>query len=256
MLTWRSTPWPTLRRPPNRAAAAILLAASLGRGAWPAPACAQQLVFDPRNYAESALHTAHELQSLTNEAQMLANQARALAASPYSHLAAMNRTLGDIAALAQAVRGIAVREAALEGQFQSLYPTAVAGLDPRSLAQQAQSRTTAASQTAQDLARTAAALEQLNEGHAGRIGGALAAAQGAKGPTAAMQASAQLLGALSEDLGALRETALAQSRLFAETAASRAADAAAGAEIHRRQWAHEAAPPPDPGFDPFPNARN
>lgn len=214
------------------------------------------VVFDPRNLAESALHTAHELESLTHEAQGLANQARELAASPYSHLAQTNATLRDIAELAQSVRGVAANVSQLETQFQSLYPAAVAGADPRHLLQQAQGRASAAHDTAQDLARTAAELERLSQGRDARVAGALGAARDAQGPTGAIQASAQLLAAMSEDLGSLRSVALAQSRLMAEEAASRAADRTAAAELHRRLWAHEASDPPDPNFNPFPHAKD
>jgi len=227
------------------------LVLTLAACSQPQPAQAQQIVFDPKNYAESALHTAHELESLSHEATMLANQAHALAASPYSHLAQTNQTLRDIGELAQAVRGVAADATRLETQFQSLYPTAVKGADPRSLLQQAQSRATTARDTAQDLARTAADLERLSQGRDGRVAGALAAAQGAQGPTSAVQASAQLLAAMSEDMGSLRSVALAQARLMAEEAASRAADRAASAEFHRRLWAHEPMTIPNPTFDPY-----
>jgi P-type conjugative transfer protein TrbJ len=214
------------------------------------------VVFDPKNLAESALHTAHQLESLTNEAKALANQARELAASPYSHLAETNQTLHDIAELATSVQGVAANVSQLETQFQSLYPTAVTGLDPQHLLEQAQGRAGAAHATAQDLARTAAQLEQLSQGRAARVAGALGAVQGAQGPTSAIQGSAQLLAAMSEDLGSLRSVALAQSRLMAEEAANRAADRTAAAELHRRLWAHEGTDPANPNFDPLPYAKN
>ena len=251
MSTPSSTRWPASRWPRNRAAAlaALLIAASACSD--PKPASAQRIVFDPQNYAESALHTAHQLESLSNEAKMLANQARGLAASPYSHLAQTNQTLRDIADLAQTVRGVASNVTQLESQFQSLYPTAVQGADPRNLLQQARNRATTAHDTAQDLARTAAELERLSQGRGARVSGALSAAQDAQGPTAAIQASAQLLGALSEDMSSLQGVALAQARLMAEEAASRAADRAANDETHRRLWAHEAGTPPNPNFNPY-----
>lgn len=257
MSTPSSTRSPTLRWPRNRAAAsfAVLLIAA-GACSESKPASAQQIVFDPKSYAESALHTAHQLESLSNEAKMLANQAHALAASPYSHLAQTNQTLRDIADLARTVRGVASNATQLESQFQSLYPTAVQGADPRNLLQQARSRATTAHDTAQDLARTAAELERLSQGRGARVSGALTAAQDAQGPTAAIQASAQLLAAMSEDMSSLRGVALAQARLMAEEAASRAADRAAGDEAHRRLWSHEPGTPPAPNFDPYSHARN
>jgi len=251
-----STRSPSHPSPRSRAAVplALLLMAS-SACSDPKPAHAQQIVFDPKNYLESALHTAHELESLSRQASMLANQARSLAASPYSHLAQTNQTLRDISDLARTVRGVAADASRLETQFKDLYPTAVKGADPRSLLQQAASRADTARDTAQDLARTAADLERLSRGRDARVAGALSASQAAQGPTSAMQASAQLLAAMSEDMGSLRSVALAQARLMSEEAAARAADQAAGAERHRRLWAHEAGTIPPPDFDPLPYAK-
>lgn len=244
--------WP----PPNRAAA-VALALTLAACSDPGASRAQQVVFDPKNYAESALHTARQLESLSNQARMLSNQAHELAASPYSHLAQTSQTLSDIGQLAQSVRGITANVTQLESQFQGLYPAAVQGADPRQLLSQAQARTSAARETAQDLARTAAQLEQLSQGRATRVSGALAASQNAQGTTAALQSSAQLLGAMSEDLGSLRTVTLAQSRLMAAEAAQRSSDRSAGAEAHRRLWDHPTeAPVPPPSFNPFPHAKN
>lgn len=244
-------PW---RRSKLAATIAVLLATTACSD--PKPARAQMAVFDARGYAESALHTAHQLESLSNQARMLANQARSLAALPYSHLAQTNQTLTDIAQLAQSARGVASNVTQLESQFQSLYPTAVQGADPRNLLQQAQNRALTAHDTAEDLARTAAQLEQLSQGRAARVSGALSAAQSAQGPTAAMQASAQLLAAMSEDMGSLRAVALAQARLMAEEAADRSASQTANAELHRRLWDHDASAPADPSFDPYSHAKN
>ena len=247
-----STRSPRSRSPRNRTAAALAVALlAAGACSKPQPASAQRIVFDPKNYAESAIHTAHQLESLSNEAKMLANQARSLAASPYSHLAQTNQTLQDIAQLAQTVRGVASNVTQLEGQFQSLYPTAVQGADPQNLLQQASARAPTANATAQDLARTAAELERLSQGRATRVSGALNASQTAQGPTAAIQASSQLLAAMSEDMGSLRAVALAQARLMAEEAADRSASQAANAELHRRLWDHNPGDPPNPNFNPY-----
>ena len=251
MSTRSSTPSPTRRWRRNSWLAVTPLVLVLTACSDPKPAQAQQIVFDPKNLAESALHTAHELESLTNQAKTLANQARSLAASPYSHLAQTNQTLRDITELAKDVRGVATNVTQLESQFQTLYPTAVKGADPRRLLEQAQSRATAAHDTAQDLARTAAELERLSQGRGSRVAGALSAAQDAQGTTSAIQASAQLLAAMSEDMGSLRSVALAQSRLMAEEAADRAASRAAGAEARRQFWGHEKAAVPNPTFDPY-----
>jgi P-type conjugative transfer protein TrbJ len=208
-------------------------------------------VFDARAYTESAIQTAHQLQSLSNQAVMLSNQARALAASPYSNLAQTNQTLTAIGQLAQSVTGVAANVSRLQSQFQTLYPTAVQGATPASLLQQAQSRALTTHNTAQDLASIAAQLEQLSQGRAARVSGAVSAAQTAQGPTSAVQASAQLLAAMSEDMGSLRAVTLAQARLAAAQAADRAAEQTAAAELHRQLWDHASSTPPNPNFDPY-----
>ena len=242
------------RSQPNRRALAFA-ATVLATGLAATPASAQLAVYDAQNYLESALHTAHQLESLSNEARMLANQARELAASPYSHLAQTSQTLQDIGELASSVRGIASNLTQLEGQFESLYPTAIQGADPASLLRQSQTREAAARLTAEDLARTAAELDQLSQGRGARVAGALAASQSAQGATAAIQSSAQLLAVVSEDLGSLRALALSQARLMSEEVARREAERAAGEEAHRRLWANESAAPPPPSFDPLPHAQ-
>lgn len=219
------------------------------------PACAQLAVYDPANHVENALQAARQLQSLTNEAQMLVNQARQLAASPYSHLLGSSRTLSDIAELARSVRGMAADVEQLQGQFEDLYPAAVEGLDPRTALSQAKARSANARATAQDLAATAAELERLAQGRSLRMQGALSASQAAGGETAAIQSSTQMLSVLAEDLGAIRAVLLAQSRLMAEGAARQGADRAAAEETRRRYYGRAAGEVAAPAFDPFPNAR-
>lgn len=204
---------------------------------------------------ENALQTARQLQSLTHEAQMLINQARELAASPYSHLLETSQTLKDIAALAGEVRGVAADLGQLERQFEALYPTAVDGLDPRQALERASARTANARATAQDLAATAAELERLSQGRGGRLSGALSASQSASGQTAAIQSSTQVLAVLAEDLGAMRAVLLAQSRLMAQDAAQSAAERAAAAAARRQYYGRAPFDIPPPAFDPFANAR-
>lgn len=250
MWTPSSTVSPMRRSPRNRGAAAavLLLAAACSE---PEPARAQMVVHDPKNHVENALQAARQLESLSNEARILANQARQLAASPYSHLSETSAALADIGALAESVQGVAADVERLERDFGALYPAAVQGLDPAEAARQARARNAQARETARDLARTAAELERLSQGRAGRLAGALGASEHAAGQTAAIQSSTQVLGVLAEDLGSLRAVLLAEARLLAGESARRAAERAAGAEAHRRLWAREADLPPNPDFDPY-----
>ena len=242
-----STPFSTpsiLRR--RMAEAAMVAAAALGAAA---PAAAQHVVFDPRNHLENALQTARQLESLANEA-------RSLAASPYSHLAQNSQALREMADLARSVEGLGAAASDLERQVEALYATRPDEANLADLLREGRGRQENARRTALDLARHAAALERLGQGRDGRLSGALSASQSAAGQTAAVQSSNQILAVLAEDLSALRVVMLAQSRLLAEQAARRSADEAAGDAARRRAWSREVDAPPPPDFNPFPRARD
>ncbi|MCA0368997.1 MAG: conjugal transfer protein TrbJ [Proteobacteria bacterium] len=223
------------------------LAAACLFAATPVPA--QQVVFDPRNHVENALQAARQLESLANEA-------RSLAASPYSHLTQSSQSLQDMAELARTARGLASSVSGLEQQFRTLYPDDLSGADMMRLLEQGEARTANARRTAEDLARTAAELERLEQGRAGRLRGALSASEAATGQTAAVQSTNQLLAVLAEDMAALRTLMLAQSRLLAEQTARDAADRASGDAARRQRWAGVAVRPAAPRFDPLSRARD
>lgn len=231
----------------------LMMTATLGAAA---PALAQAVVFDPRNHVENALQSARQLESLANEARQLAHEARMLAASPYSHLAETSRTLQDIGALAETVRGLSSSVEDLERQFDDLYAGDLADIDLTDLSGRAAGRRQTARATAEDLARTAAELDRLARARTGRVAGALQASQAAQGQTAAIQSSTQMLAVLAEDLAAMRTTLLAQSRLMAEAAARHAAERDAASETRRRFWQGREATPAAPRFDPFTRARD
>ncbi len=249
----RSAPRPSPRSRGTVALAVMLLAATAC--SEPQTAKAQITVFDPKNHLENALQAARQLDSLANEARILANQARELAASPYSHAAETTQVLREMGELARAAKGAATDVQGLQRDFEQLYPTAVDGLDPRKALEQGRARNARARETAQDLARTAAELERLSQGSASRLQGALGASQAATGQTAAIQSSTQVLAVLSEDLTAMRTVLMAQSRLMAEEAARRSAERAASAEARRQFWGNDGALPANPTIDHFPHAR-
>lgn len=226
---------------------------ALGIAATPRPAAAQWAVYDAKADAEALLAAARQIESLANEARTLANQARSLAASPYSHLAESSQALHDIGVLAATVRGAASSLAGVERQFSDLYPDDLSVSDLGALGD---ARSTLARRTAEDLARTAAELQRLAERRDGRLRGALAASEAARGETAAIQSSTQTLAVLAEDLASMRTVLLAQSRLMAEGAARQAADRDAAIEARRRFWDRGTATPAAPSFNPLPHARD
>lgn len=241
-----STPSPD-RSQPNRVVQ-ILAVGLIGVSLLAAsPAPAQMVVYDPRNHLENALQAARQLESLANEA-------RSLAASPYSHAMGSSRTLEEMAELAKTARGLGTTAGQIERQFETLYPEDLSGTDVLRLLEQSQARNANARSTSEDVARTAAALERQGETRAARLSGALAASETATGQTAATQSGNQLLAVLAEDMAAMRTILLAQARLDAERGAREAADRASGEEARRQRWRSDAVRPTAPRFDPLAQA--
>lgn len=255
MSSTASTRLSSIASPPGRSRQlCLLLGLSLSALSAPLPAAAAQLaVYDARADVEAMLSAARQVESLANEAQALANQARSLAASPYSHLAQSSQTLRDIGELARTVRGTAAALDGVQRQFADLYPD---DLSLSNLSTLGSERSATARRTAEDLARTAAELERLSQGRDQRLRGALSASETARGETAAIQSSTQMMSVLAEDLASMRTVLLAQSRLMAEATARQAAEREAAIEARRRFWGRTATAPSAPVFDPFTHARD
>lgn len=219
------------------------------------PTVAQQVVYDPSNHAENLIQAARQLESLTQQARLISQQARSLATSPHAPLADAARSMAAIDALSRSAQGLSADIEALERQFETLYPARSGAMDAATLARGRDGRLQAARSTAQDLARIAAEIHRDAPARSRRLEEALTASQAAEGQTAAIQASTWTLAALAEELAALRTVALAQARLEAEAAASQATERAAAAEARRRFWGRRSAAPVAPRFDPLPNAR-
>lgn len=218
-------------------------------------AAAQHVVYDPRNHAENVLQAARQIESLANEARLISQQARALAASPHAPLAEAVRSMEAIDALARTAKGLSADVEELERQFESLYPDRLDQADAAALARGRHDRLQATRSTAHDLARIAAEIGQDAPARSRRLEGALAASRAAEGQTAAIQSSTWTLAVLAEELAGLRTVVLAQARLEAEAAAGQATERAAAAETRRRFWGRRAVAPAAPRFDPLPNAR-
>lgn len=218
------------------------------------PATAQHVVFDPSNHAENLIQAARQLEALTQQARLISQQARSLAASPHAPIADAARSMAAIDALSRSAQGLSADIDALERQFETLYPEGLGDLDASTLARGRRDRLQIARSTAQDLARIAAGIDQDAPGRGRRLEAALAASHAAEGQTAAIQSSTWTLASLAEELAALRAVVLAQARLQAEAAVSHTAESAAAAETRRRFWGRPAATPAAPRFDPLPNA--
>ncbi|SBV31880.1 Conjugal transfer protein TrbJ [uncultured Sphingopyxis sp.] len=115
-----------------------VVAALLGTGAigaigagvlTTAPASAQISVFDPTNYTQNLLTAArtlqqinNQIQSLQNEAQMLAGQAKNLSRIDFPQLDQLRQKLGEIDKLMGQAQGIDFRVDQLGEQFRQQFP--------------------------------------------------------------------------------------------------------------------------------------
>ncbi|WP_308222954.1 hypothetical protein [Sphingomonas sp. J344] len=112
-------------RPLFRAAITIALATPM----LAAPASAQISVFDPTNYAQNLLTAAralsqinNQIQSLQNEATMLANMAKNMKPGEFPQFEALKARLAQIDTLMDRAQGISFRVDQLDAQFERLFP--------------------------------------------------------------------------------------------------------------------------------------
>jgi P-type conjugative transfer protein TrbJ len=221
----------------------------------PAPVAAA-IVYDPTNHIQNVLTAARALEQIRIQTEQLTAQIRSLAKSPYDHSAEIGEAMRALNELNGQARGLASTVRGLDRQFEDLYPTNQAARTAMERLEAASRRIEISRQTAQDLARMAAALEEGRAARSQRMVGAISASRATEGETGAIQSSVQALGVLSEQLEGLQALMAAQSRLAAQEAATRAAERQRAIDGHRRNWIRPAAKPAPPKFNPLPNARN
>ena len=231
----------------------LALAVVLVTTATPA-AAGVMVVYDPTNAAQNAATAARMLESLSNQATQLANEARSLSRSPLNQGGDISQSLTSLNTLTRSVTGLTSDLASVERQFDQLFPQGSQSGTRQDLINQGLARLQAARATAQDLARIAADLSSRAGAQQARIQASLVASQGAAGQTAAIQSSTQLMGVLTEQMAGLQTLTAAQARLASEEAARLATDRQAASDAHVRLWAHDPSPPPAPAFDPLSHA--
>jgi P-type conjugative transfer protein TrbJ len=221
----------------------------------PAPV-ASAIVYDPTNHIQNVLTAARALEQIRVQTEQLTAQIRSLAKSPYDHLAEIGDAMRALNELNTQARGLASTVRGLDRQFEDLYPKNLTARTAMERLEAASRRIEISRQTAQDLARTAAALEEGRSARTQRMAGAISASRAAEGETGAIQSSVQALGVLSEQLEGLQALLAAQSRLAAQEAATRAGERQQAIDGHRRNWTRPTTKPAPPKFNPLPNARN
>ncbi|MFD1914586.1 P-type conjugative transfer protein TrbJ [Halodurantibacterium flavum] len=206
-----------------------------------APAAAQWIVFDPRNYVENVLSAArameqinNQIQSLQNEAQMLINQARNLASLPHSSLQQLQQSVQRTQQLLNQAQNIAFDVQRIDQMFQQQYGNVSMSMTEQQLVADALARWQNTVGSLQDAMRVQAGVVGNIDTNRAEMATLVGQSQGATGALQATQAGNQLLALQSQQLSDLIALISANGRAGALSEAERAAAAEQGREQRRR----------------------
>lgn len=203
----------------------MLLALMAGAG----PARAQGIpVFDNTSFLELVQQFRQGTQELAQLQQQLTAQLNMLRSLPGTIMPGLGNLVQQTQSLMQQVAMIRNMGTNLQSQLQSLYPTNFSTMSLSGILSALSQMTTAtqgAYQTSMALQNQVAANQpQLSQA----VQGANAASMSAAGPTAAIQASNQILGALSQQLGDLQSLLIGQQRAVDQRQLQDVSEAEAG----------------------------
>ena len=204
------------------------------------PAQAQLIVKDPTNYAQNVLQAARaldqintQIQSLTNEAQMLVNQARNLASLPYSSLQQLQRSAQRTQSLLSQAQRVAYDVQDIDRAFTTTYGAA-GGQSNEAMLRNARERWATSVGALQDALRVQAGVVGNIDTNRAEMQALVTSSQSATGALQATQAGNQLLALQAQQLADLTAAVAAQGRAQALEAAERQAAADQGREQRRR----------------------
>jgi P-type conjugative transfer protein TrbJ len=197
------------------AGAAVLTLASVS-----VPAHAQEIVYDPSNYAENLLTAASELrqvnqniQSLENQATMLINQAKNLASLPYSSLGQLVSSIQRTEQLLTQAQNIAYSVTTIDQAFSQVYPQSYSGATSNTqLLADAQTRWQNARAGYQDSMNVQAGVVQNLQNAQTQISALISSSQSASGALQATQSGNQLMGLAAQQLADLTGVIAAMAR--------------------------------------------
>lgn len=193
-------------------AAAAIVAVSLGLGPMPQPAAAQQIVFDPRAVAQAVQQVRQGLAQIQQMQAQVTNQVAMLQRLGTDVTKPLAQINAQASQLMQQAQGIGYNSQNIAGQFQQFYPTSLSGQNFAQIQQRLASWEANSRLTLQDSMAVQNQLVRSQATTAGAVNSAVTASQGAAGQTAAIQATNQMLAALSSQLQGLQTILIAQAR--------------------------------------------
>lgn len=224
------------------ATTAMVAALATGMSATaPQPATAQVTVIDPVAIAQAIKQVSQQLQQIAQLEAQLNNEAamlRSLGTNVTGPLLTIN---AQATQLLQQAQGIGYSSQNVAQQYNQVYPANMQGMSFAQIIQALVTWQTNSRQTLQQAMATQNQIVQAQTVTANAVNGAVAASQGAAGQTGAIQATNQLLAALSTQLTQLQTILITQARATQTAEAQAQAAAAAGDAEHARVF-HGAAP--------------
>lgn len=176
------------------------------------PARAQMTVYDPAAVAQMLKQVSQGLQQIQALQAQLANSERMLQSLGVDVTGPLRDIAGQATGILKQAQGLGYNATDLSRDFAALYPTDLTGLSPKALADKLAAWSQASRQTLQDALQVQNQIAQAQGTTASAVAGAVSASQGAQGQTAAVQATNQLLAALSAQLTQLQTLLITQAR--------------------------------------------
>ena len=217
--------------------ATTALVAALGLGmtaTGPQPAQAQMTVIDPTAIAQAIKQVTQQLQQIQQLQAQLTNQVAMLQKLGTDVTGPLQSITSQATQLLQQAQGIGYNSQNLSQQYSQVYPANMQGMSFAQITQALTGWQTNSRQTLQQAMATQNQIVQAQPVTAKAVNGAVAASQGAAGQTAAIQATNQLLAALSTQLTQLQNILITQGRAEQTAAAQAQAAQAAGAAESQR----------------------
>ena len=216
---------------------ALIAVLGLGAAAGVAlPAQAQLTVIDPTAIAQALRQVSQQLQQIQQLKAQLTNQAAMLQKLGTDVTSPLGAIATQATQLLQQAQGIGYNSQNVAQQYQQAYPTNMQGMSFEQINRALAGWQAGSRQTLQQAMATQNQIVQAQPVTANAVKGAVAASQGAAGQTAAIQATNQLLAALSTQLTQLQTILITQARATQTADAQALGAQAAGAAESQRYW--------------------
>jgi P-type conjugative transfer protein TrbJ len=193
-------------------------------------------VVDPAAIAQAVKQVAQQLQQIQQLQAQLTNESAMLQKLGTDVTSPLQTITSQATQLLQQAQGIGYNSQNVAQQYSQVYPANMQGLSFSQIAQALANWQTSSRQTLQQALATQNQIVQAQPTTAGAVASAVAASQGAAGQTAAIQATNQLLAALSTQLTQLQNILITEGRATQTSAAQDEAAQAAGAAESQRYW--------------------